>query len=122
MGFARLARPTYAGANMGHPYGVAATPTTASARSFVYLPQQASLLEMTSSYRGDHFIPPRVGDANAELMSKCCSPVKDDTGCPEERVWKGFARLINPGTQTREPGAPLRSCHNLSGSFRLLFR
>jgi hypothetical protein len=42
---------------------------------------------------------------------------RGNRGCPEERIWKGFARLINPGTQTREPGAPLQSCDNLCGGF-----
>src|ERR1700761_7630861 len=53
-------------------------------------------------------------------MNEGCSPIKYEYGWPaKEHIWKGFARLINPGTQTREPGAPLRSCHNLASSFRI---
>ena len=47
-GFARLAKPRLAHANLGHPYGVATTSAAASVHCFVNLPQQASWLEMTN--------------------------------------------------------------------------
>ena len=55
-------------------------------------------------------------------MNKRCSPITDEYWWPRGTNWRGFAQLINPGTQTREPGAPLRSCYNLSGGFRSLLR
>jgi hypothetical protein len=48
-GFARLANPRLAFANLGHPYGVATTLTAVSARCFVNLPQQV----VCSSEPGD---------------------------------------------------------------------
>src|ERR1700722_6594266 len=62
------------------------------------------------------------GRSASVLGTTAVRPSGMNTGGLEERIWKGFARLVNPGTQTREPGAPLRSCHNLSSSFRSLLR
>jgi|ERR1700722_10942212 hypothetical protein len=79
----------------------------------------------TSPHAGDHtpVHPSRyLSKASYLLEMTNLFAHLDEFGAPEERIWKGFARLINPGTQTREPGAPLRSCGNLCSGFRSLLR
>src|ERR1700722_7047095 len=66
---------------------------------------------------------PETADLSTSvLMNKCCLPIKNDYGLSKRTKLEGLRRPINPGTQTREPGAPLQSGDNVIGSFGSFLR